>query len=95
MSRSFKKTPIVKDNSKGEKNFANRKVRRSKDVPNGKGYRKFYNPYDICDWSIRWTKQGYIERWERRKNVHRHWSPRFEKTFHEEMRYWYRHYYWK
>jgi hypothetical protein len=39
------------------KNQANRAVRRSEDVPNGKAYRKFYNPWDISDY--RWMeKQG-------------------------------------
>lgn len=53
MSRSYKKTPIVKDNKGGRKaakKEANRKVRQSKDVPNGKQYRKFYNPWDIYDY---------------------------------------------
>lgn len=53
MSRSFKKTPIVKDNSRGrkkDKRFANKKVRNTPFVSNGKQYRKHYNPWDIYDY---------------------------------------------
>lgn len=54
MSRSYRK-PWVTDGygSKWKpyaKNQANRLIRRNKDVPNGKTYRKFYNPWNICDW---------------------------------------------
>lgn len=52
MSRSYKKTPIVKDHESGRwgKKQANRKVRRYKHaIPNGKWYRKIYNPWDIHD----------------------------------------------
>lgn len=53
MSRSYKKTPISKDNPGGRKSSkkqANRRVRNSKNVPNGKQYRKFFNSYDIYDY---------------------------------------------
>lgn len=53
MSRSYRKTPIVKDNKNGRKfakRQANKRVRRNEDVPNGKQYRKYYNPWDIYDW---------------------------------------------
>lgn len=58
MSRSYKKTPVVKDHESGKwgKNQANRKVRRCKNViANGKAYRKVYNPWDIHDCVIRCT----------------------------------------
>ena len=32
------------------KNYANRVVRKSKDVPNGKAYKRFFCSYDICDY---------------------------------------------
>lgn len=54
MSRSRKKTPIIKDKNKGMKNHANRKVRRRKDAPqDGSSYKKIFPQYDICDYSFR------------------------------------------
>lgn len=53
MSRSFKKTPIIKDNTRGrkkEKRFANKKIRNTPSVSDGKQYRKHYNPWDIYDY---------------------------------------------
>lgn len=94
MSRSFKKTPIIKDHNKGEKKNANHKVRRTKDVPNGGSYKKFYPQWDICDWSSGWSKRAYIRRWEHRHDAHR-WSWIKDKSFHDVMRYWYKTYYWK
>jgi hypothetical protein len=52
MSRSYKKTPIVKDGHSGKfgKKVANRKVRHFKgDIANGKAYRKIYESWDIHD----------------------------------------------
>lgn len=60
MSRSYKKTPILKDRTRGMKNCANRKVRKSAlDLPDGRAYRKVFPSYDICDWSFRRTKEEY------------------------------------
>jgi len=53
MSRSYKKTPIAKDHNSGKwgKKQANRRVRRcNQSIPNGKSYRKLYNPWDIHDY---------------------------------------------
>ena len=50
MSRSFKKTPIVKDNRRGRKKskrLANRKIRNTAALSNGKFYRKVFCSYDI------------------------------------------------
>jgi hypothetical protein len=55
MSRSRKKHPIRKDHCKGEKREANRKVRRTLDVSDGKAYRKIYESWDISDWRYRWN----------------------------------------
>ena len=58
MSRSYKKTPFVKDkqSSKWGKRYCNKRVRKAKDVPNGKAYRKLTEPWDfIYDYShIEW-----------------------------------------
>ena len=63
MSRSFKKTPIVKDNSRGrkkDKRFANKKVRNTTSVANGKQYRKYYNPWDIYDYVNYFSLQEWL-----------------------------------
>lgn len=58
MSRSYKRTPILKDRRSGAvgKKFANRKVRRYKHkIPNGSSYKKIYCSYDIHDYVFRET----------------------------------------
>ena len=65
MSRSFKKHNIVKDKvSKDMKKFANKKVRNTPDVPNGKSYKKVFESYDIHDHIDYWSKEMAIKRWE-------------------------------
>ncbi len=55
MGKSYRK-PWATDGYKGSKrrqfykNRANRVIRKSKDVPNGKAYKKFTDPWDICDY---------------------------------------------
>ena len=50
MSRSYRRNGFIKQNSsKVWKRFANKRVRRCKDVPNGMGYRKVFNSWSICD----------------------------------------------
>lgn len=66
MSKSYKKTPIVKDKNKGMKNLANRKVRRSADyISNGKYYRKMFQSYDISDYLFREDFCDFKNRYER------------------------------
>ena len=59
MSRSYKKSPVYTDysrgNTKDQKRFANRRARRAKDVPNGKAYRTYYESWEIHDWICRQT----------------------------------------
>lgn len=58
MSRSFKKTPICKDNDRGRKfakRQANKQVRSTPFVANGGEYRKVFNPWDIYDYVSRCT----------------------------------------
>jgi hypothetical protein len=55
MSKSRRESWIT-DGYKGSKrkqffkNYANRVVRKSKNVPNGKAYKRFFYSYDICDY---------------------------------------------
>lgn len=51
MSRSYRKTPIIKDNGKHKqfsKRQANKKVRREI-CGSGAEYKRHYEQYDICD----------------------------------------------
>lgn len=62
MSRSYKHTPVITDRSgcphtaKYFKRQANRKVRHTFNVPNGKQYRRVYNPWNIRDYICRESK---------------------------------------
>ena len=55
MARSYRK-PWVTDGYKGSrnrqywKNYSNRLIRRTADIPNGKVYRRYLNPWNICDY---------------------------------------------
>ena len=55
MSRSYRKTPIVKDNGKHKQFFkrqANKRCRKER-VGSGGEYKKHYEQYFICDWKFR------------------------------------------
>lgn len=54
MSRSYRKTPIVKDHGKHKQFFkrqANKKCRKER-VGDGGEYKKHYDQYSICDWKF-------------------------------------------
>lgn len=62
MSRSFKKIAIIKDQVTWMKRYANKKVRRTPNIPNGKAYRKLFDSWDICDYKFMYfSKQELIE----------------------------------
>jgi len=54
MSRSYRHQGWIQDQTckKAGKRFANKKVRRTDDVPSGKAYRRVYNPYNIADYIL-------------------------------------------
>ena len=59
MSRSYRE-PIFtcgygSKSKQFEKRQANKRIRKSENVPDGKVYKKFYNPWNICDCRIRWN----------------------------------------
>jgi hypothetical protein len=62
MSRSYRK-PYIKDVKKRYwKNQANRRVRRSKDVGDGGGYKRYYEQWNIVDYwcysdEVKWTRK--------------------------------------
>jgi hypothetical protein len=57
MSRSRKKHPVRKDHNKGMKRIANRIIRRTLDIPNGKAYRKVFESWNISDWNFWWDPE--------------------------------------
>lgn len=70
MSRSYRKTPILKESGKKKKRtFANRKVRRKLNsdldytLANGKAYKKVFESWDITDYVFRLTKEEAIADW--------------------------------
>ena len=91
MSRSYKKYPCSKDGGPARVKFAkreaNKKVRRTDDIPSGKSYRRVFEPWDIHDcinyWPWREAKAWYEENkddvyWLRRyptlKSFYRYWK---------------------
>jgi hypothetical protein len=67
MSRSYKK-PHMKEGygtkrKKVNKNYANRRIRRKcveYDIADGSSYRKITNPWDICDFIIRYEPKPWV-----------------------------------
>lgn len=58
MSRSFRKTPVVKDHGKHKQFFkrqANKRCRKE-DCADGGNYKHHYEQYSICDWKY-WLKK--------------------------------------
>ena len=77
MSRSYKKSPVCKDqNNRFMKRFANKTVRHSMSVPDGKAYRKFFQSYNISDYSflcslLEQKKYGYCEDYQQWNRYYR------------------------
>jgi len=68
MSRSYRE-PVFVDGygtrrKRYAKNLANRYIRRTKDIPNGNAYRKYYDSWDICDYRFRWDPYPHIRCWK-------------------------------
>jgi hypothetical protein len=60
MSRSFKHVAGWKDRNPWAKKEANGRVRRTAEIPNGKAYRKVYDPWNICDYkTLLFTKADF------------------------------------
>jgi len=59
MSRSYREPWFVDSygskSKKFDKRHANRKIRNADDVPNGRAYRKYYDPWNIADYKFRWN----------------------------------------
>ena len=60
MSRSYLKTPIVKDNKRGRKKAkrqANKKVRNEIRLHSGNSYKKVFNTWNIYDYVSYWSQE--------------------------------------
>lgn len=67
MSRSYKHYPFAKDRDscKWGKRHCNKKVRNTKDIPNGCAYKKLVEPWDyIYDYCHTEFKKDVIKGWE-------------------------------
>lgn len=83
MSRSFKRYPICKQQAnKGMKRCANKKVRHTLNLPNGKAYKKCFESWEISDWHYFWTKDEAIRAWEKYEHNHKKY------TLKEFLNYW-------
>jgi hypothetical protein len=68
MSRSYRKNWVITDTGsyvRYAKNQANRRVRKTLEIPNGKAYKKLYCSYEIhdykyCTWSPQESVKDYI-----------------------------------
>ena len=74
--------------SKGNKKYANKKVRRHKyDLPlKGNGYKKLYESYDIIDWINYWSWSEAREQWETADE--NSWLKKHHPTLQEYYNYW-------
>lgn len=87
MSRSYKKHPRVKDSAnKFMKKYANKKVRRTKDIPSGKAYKKVFESWDISDWNWIWTKREAEREWL--SEDENSWVRKEFETLEEYLIYW-------
>lgn len=85
MSRSYKKNPIIKDGSKGRRSgrsmkaIANRKVRRTEDLPiRARGaYKKVFEQWDISDWMFEFTYDQAKQQWYEEEATY----PRYENRY--------------
>ena len=64
MSHSYRKPWYVDGYGSRSKRLskreANKRIRRSNDVPDGKAYRRFYDPWDICDYKYPYDPHPYV-----------------------------------
>ena len=75
MCRSFKKVAGWTDHkspySKIEKRFANKKVRKSKNIPNGRSYKKVYESWNICDFKFLYFSKNEVLRCIKKNGINK------------------------
>lgn len=90
MSRSYKKSPVYTDGSRGTtkmaKRIAQKKVRKVDDLPmKGNAHKKVSESWIIHDYCNRWTWEEAKEQWERGENEY---LKKHYPTLKEFYRYW-------
>lgn len=64
MSRSYREPWFVDGYGsrwkRHQKRAANRRVRHAKNVPNGNAYRRYFDPWNICDWKYCWDPMPHV-----------------------------------
>lgn len=78
MSRSYKKTPIIKDNGGGKKfakKIANKRIRtklkQDIEIGNGNEFKKHSESWDIADYVSRYTEHEAIEDYNTNNYLHK------------------------
>ena len=69
MSRSFKKTAGWCDRNPFSKKLANKKVRKTEELPNGKSYKKVFESWNIHDFKCLLFKKNKTMRLEELYNT--------------------------
>ena len=80
MSRSYRAPWVVAGYGSSYKMWAkrraNRAIRRAQDVPDGKGYRKFFDSWNITDWKYQWFPTYWSNIFQRWMEVTPEWKVR-------------------
>lgn len=83
MSRSYKKTPVIKDkNNKYMKKISNKKIRhQSENIGNRSQFKKIVNRYDICDFKsdIGISFNQFLDRELGKDTVKKDWREYYRK----------------
>lgn len=94
MSRSYRKSPVLKDTNQNRhsavtgKNFANRRVRRRADVLNNSSYKKAYCSWAICDIRIWKSERELKMQWETKGAPFHDYLHRRFKTYRQALWHW-------
>lgn len=99
MSRSYKKFPKVRvyygKSGKYGRKRANKKIRSlplEYEIPNGRGFKKVFNSYEIYDYSCTQFKEWEISRWHSQQqelaNGVNLWNAKYVVSLEETLSYW-------
>lgn len=78
MSRSYRKTVIIKKNDKRMKKYSNKKVRKRKNISNGKAYKKILSSYEISDFAFFYSYKLHSSIYGDSKEEFANWSRRYK-----------------
>lgn len=92
MSRSYKKFIVCKDkNCKFGKRQASRAVRRSRNVPNGMKFKRYYCSWNICDYRCKekfFTTEEFRRKWFDKLDRELDWERRRFRSWKVAYRHW-------